>query len=150
VNHILGEAYLKRLRSFEQPNPAAYNFLKRLELEGPAHGLWISTVTGAHLYKNRAFLAHIQLSNSKGKPFSLVFAKHDLIWVEASDWSHLLLPHPLERLVMQSSGFRKGWAAARSGTVELKANAPEAFYDILLRTLCALQVQDELQSAAAP
>jgi hypothetical protein len=149
VNHSLGEAYLTRLRSFEQPNPAAHLFLRRLEQEGPAHGLWMSAATGIHLYKNHAFLAHIQLSNSKSKPFSLVFAKHDLIWTEAYDASHLLLPHPLVRLVMESSGFRTGWAAARAGSVELKRNAPEAFFEILFRKLGALQAE-QVQSAAAP
>lgn len=149
MNHSLGEAYLKRLRTFEQPNPVAYQFLRRLEQEGPAHGLWLSAVTGVHLYKNHAFLTHVQLSNSKTRPFSLVFAKHDLIWSEAHDASHLLLPHPLVRLVMESSGFRMGWAAAHAGNVELKPKAPAAFYEVLFRRLCALQV-DEAQSAAAP
>ena len=148
MNHQLGEAYQKRLQSFEQPNPAAHSFLQRLEQEGPVHGLWMASATGLHLYKNYAFLAHIQLSNSKSKPFSLVFSKHDLIWVEAHDKSHLLLPHPLVRLVMESSGFRKGWAAASAVSVELKANAPRSFYDILLLKLGALEV-DEAQSAAA-
>lgn len=149
MNHVLGEAYLKRLRTFEQPNPAAYNFLRRLEYEGPAHGLWLSAVTGVHLYKNYAFLAHVQLSSSKSKRFSLVFAKHDLIWAEAHDASHLLLPHPLVRLVMESSGFRKGWAAARADSVELKPSTPAAFYEILFRRLGALQA-DEALSAAVP
>lgn len=149
MNHRLGDAYLKRLSSFEQPNPAGYQFLRRLEREGPGHGLWLSAVTGVHLYKNNAFLAHIQLTTSKTKPFSLVFAKHDLIWSEAYDASHLLLPHPLVRLVMESSGFRKGWAGAGTGSVELKPKAPEAFYEILFRRLCALQTE-EVQLAAAP
>jgi hypothetical protein len=147
VNHIIGEAYLTRLRSFEQPNPAGYRFLRRLEQEGPAQGLWLSAATGVHLYKNHAFLVHIQLSNSKGKPFSLVFAKHDLIWSEAHDASHLLLPHPLVRLVMESSGFRTGWATARAGSVELKSNAPEAFYEVLFRRLGALQADEALSAA---
>jgi hypothetical protein len=149
VNHRLGEAYLKRLRTFEQPNPAGFAFLRRLEQEGPAQGLWMSAVTGVHLYKGNAFLTHIQLSNSKTKPFSLVFAKHDLIWAEAHDASHLLLPHPLVRLVMERSGFRTGWAASNGGSVELKPTAPEAFFDVLFRRLCSLQVE-ETQSAAAP
>lgn len=140
MNHSLTEAYLKRLSTFQQPNPAAYGFLKRLEQEGPAQSLWVSAVTGVHLYKDHAFLTHIRLSTSKSQPFSLVFAKHDLIWAEAYDASHLLLPHPLVRLVMESSGFRKGWAAARAGSVELKSNAPEAFYELLFRKLGALEV----------
>jgi len=148
VNHQLGEAYQKRLQSFERPNPAAHSFLQRLEQEGPAHGLWLASATGLHLYKSYAFLAHIQLSNSKSKPFSLVFSKHDMIWVEAHDRSNLLLPHPLVRLVMESSGFRKGWAAARADSVELKANAPQSFYDILLLRLGSLEV-DEAQRVAA-
>jgi hypothetical protein len=147
VNHSLGEAYLTRLRTFEKPNPGAYQFLRRLEQEGPAQGLWLSCATGVHLYKNHAFLAHILLSNSKSKPFWLVFGKHDLIWTEAYDASHLLLPHPLVRLVMQSSGFRAGWAAARAGIVELKPNTPAAFYDVLFGTLGALQTE-EAQSVA--
>lgn len=145
MNNNLGEAYLTRLRTFEQPNPAGYSFLRRLEREGPAQGLWLSAATGVHLYKDRAFLAHIQLSRSK--PFSLVFAKHDLIWAEAHDASHLLLPHPLVRLVMESSGFRKGWATARAGSVELKSSAPEAFYEILFRKLGALQADEALSAA---
>jgi hypothetical protein len=153
VKHHFREPYLKRLQTFEQPNPAAYRFLKRIEVEGPALGLWLSTATGAHLYKGNAFLAYIQLSSSKSTPFSLMFSKHDMIWVDANDWSHLLLPRPLERLVMASSGFRKGWAAARNGTVELKANAPDAFYDVLLRTINAIEVQMPVQAeppAATP
>jgi hypothetical protein len=149
VKHHFREPYIKRLQSFEQPNPAAHRFLKRIEVEGPELGLWLSTATGAHLYKGNAFLAYIQLSSSKSTPFSLMFSKHDMIWVEATDWSHLLLPHPLERLVMSSSGFRKGWAAARNGTVELKANAPDAFYDTLLRTIIALEIQSAQPASAA-
>lgn len=147
MNHSLGETYLTRLRAFERPNPAAYRFLKRLEQDGPADGIWMSATTGVHLYKNYAFLVHIQLSNSKSKPNSLVFAKHDSIWTEAYDASHLLLPHPLVRLVMESSGFRKGWAAARAGVVELKSSAPDAFYEILFRKLGALQVEQAESSA---
>jgi hypothetical protein len=148
VKFVLGANYLKRLRSFEQPNPAAYQFLRRLEQEGPAHGLWLSAVTGAHLYKHSAFLAHIQLGNSKNKPFSVVFSKHDQIVPEAYDASDCLLPHPLVRLVMQSSGFRTGWAAARGGNVELKATAPASFYDVLFQKISELQV-NEGESAAA-
>lgn len=147
MNHTLTDKYLKRLATFEEPNPAAYQFLQRLEREGPAQGLWLDAALGIHLYKGRAFLAHIQLSNAKTKPFSLVFAKHDMIWTEAHDASHLLLPHPLVRLVMESSGFRRGWAAAHKGNVELKLNAPAAFYDVLFNRLGALQVE-EAQSAA--
>ena len=106
-------------------------------------------MTGVHLYKNYAFLAHIQLSNSKSRPFSLVFAKHNLIGPKAHDASHLLLPHPLVRLVMESSGFRKGWAAGRADSVELKPTAPAAFYEILCPRLGALQTE-VAQSAAAP
>lgn len=149
MEHRFQEVYLKRLRTFEAPNPAGYRFLKRIEVEGPAHGLWLSTVTGAHLYKGNAFLAYIQLSTSKATPFSLLFSKHDMIWVDATDCSHLLLPRPLERLVMGSSGFRKGWAAARGGTVELKPNAPDAFYDQLLRSIITLEVEGTQASAAA-
>jgi hypothetical protein len=76
-----------------------------------------------------------------------VFAKHDQIWTESHDASHLLLPHPLVRLVMESSGFRKGWAAAPTGTVELKSSAPEAFYEVLFRWLSGLPTHEE-QSAA--
>lgn len=144
----LSENYLKRLRTFEQPNPAAYHFLRHLEQAGPAQGLWLSAVTGVHLYKHSAFLAHIQLSNSKNRPFSLVFSKHDQIVREAYDASHFLLPHPLVRLVMQSSGFRMGWAAARAGYVELKPNAPAEFYDVLFRTLSELQVTEGERASA--
>lgn len=147
MNHSLGEAYLARLRGLERPNPAAYRFLRRLEQEGPADGLWLSATTGTHLYKEHAFLTHIQLSNSKSKPNSLLFAKHDLIWSEAHDASHLLLPHPLVRLIMASSGFRKGWAAARADVVELKANAPDEFYDALFRKLGALQTEEARSDA---
>lgn len=147
MDHSLTDKYLKRLSTFEQPNPAAYQFLRRLEREGPDQGLWLDAVGGIHLYKGHAFLAHIQLSNAKTKPFSLVFGKHDLIWAEAHDASHLLLPHPLVRLVMESSGFRRGWAAARAGNVELKLNTPEAFYGVLFSALGALEVE-EVPSAA--
>ena len=149
MQHNLAETYTKRLRTFEQPNPAAYHFLQRLRQDGPAQGLWLSGMTGVHLYKGSSFLAYIQLSNAKSKPFSLVFSKHEVVASDARDASHLLLPHPLVRLVMESSGFRKGWAAARAGNVELKLSAPEAFYEVLFNKLGAMQVEEALSTAEA-
>jgi hypothetical protein len=145
VEHHLQETYLKRVRAFEKSNPRAHRFLTRLEQEGPAHGLWMSAATNVHLYKENAFLAHLQLSTLKLKPFSLLISAqfNKATVLDAIDRSYLFVPRPLERLIMASSGFRAGWAAARNGVVELKVNAPDAFYDALLQTLVALRVSEE-------
>jgi hypothetical protein len=150
VKHHLQEAYLKRVRSFETLNPGAYRFLTRLEQDGPSHGLWLSTATNAHLYKDNAFLVHLQLSTSKLKPSSLLLSAqfNSMIADDTIDRSNLLVPRPLERLVMASSGFRKGWASARGGTIELKVSTPDAFYDVLMRTINTLQVHDEVAASA--
>jgi len=150
VQHHLQEAYLKRVRSFESTNPKAHRFLTRLEQEGPEHGLWLSTATNAQLYKGNAFLAHLQLSTSKLKPSSLLLSPqlNHLIMTGTVDRSNLLVPRPLERLIMASSGFRTGWAAARGGIVELKVSTPDAFYDVLMRTIIALDVSEVVNTVA--
>jgi hypothetical protein len=150
VEHHLQEAYLKRVRAFEKPNPKAHRFLTRLEQEGPAHGLWMCAATNVQLYKENAFVAHVQLSTLKLKPFSLLLSAqtNQGIVVDTVDRSYLLVPRPLERLVMASSGFSAGWASARNGVVELKVNAPDAFYDVLMQTLFTLRVSSELSAVA--
>ena len=53
---ITDEFRAQRAR-FETRFPAAYRFLVRLEEEGAAQGLVLSTAMNAHLYKGTAFLA---------------------------------------------------------------------------------------------
>jgi hypothetical protein len=149
VKSNLQEAYLRRLRGFERTNPGAFRFLTRLERDGPEHGLWLSTATNVHLYKEHAFLAYIQLSTSASKPSSLLLSSqfNNTMAADTIDRSDLLFPRPIKQLVMASSGFRLGWASAPADVIELKANTPDAFYDALMGVLQALDVGSHATSA---
>jgi hypothetical protein len=142
VEHHLQEGYAKRVRAFETANPKAHRFLMHLERDGSAHGVQLVAATKIQLYKDNAFIALMQLSTLRLKPFSLLLSApaDQLIAAHASDASHLFVPRPLERLIMAHSGFSKGWAAARNNVVELKLATPDAFYDVLLNTIFTLKV----------
>ncbi len=142
MEHQLEEGYVKRVRAFETANPKAHHFLMRLEREGAEHGVQLVAATKIQLYKDNAFIALLQLSTLRLKPFSMLWSAPEtqLIAAHASDSSHLFVPRPLERLIMAHSGFRKGWAAARNNVVELKVATPDTFYDVLLTTIFTLRV----------
>jgi len=142
MEHHLEEGYVKRVRAFETANPKAHRFLMRLEREGAEHGVQLVAATKIQLYKDNAFIALLQLSTLRLKPFSMLWSapEEQLIAAHASDASHLFVPRPLERLIMAHSGFSKGWAAARKDVVELKVGTPDAFYDVLLSTIFTLRV----------
>lgn len=142
MEHQLQEGYAKRVRAFETANPKAHRFLTQLEREGSAHGVQIVAATKIQLYKDDAFIALLQLSTLRLKPFSMLLSApaDQMIAAHARDASHLFVPRPLERLIMAHSGFSKGWAAARNNVVELKVGTPDTFYDVLLNTIFTLQV----------
>jgi hypothetical protein len=142
--HRLQEEYLKRLRGFEQVHPSAYRFLKRLEEQGPEHGLWLSTASNAHLYKGHSFLVYLQLRAEGAKPAALLLAPKFNVTIldEAVDRSSLLFPRPIERLVMAQGGFRAKWAAVKNATLELTTSAPDKFFDSLMQALIELQLPD--------
>jgi hypothetical protein len=135
--HYLREEYLKRLAKFESANPPAYRFMKRIELEGPALGMWLSTASSAHLYKADGFLAYFQLRTSGVRPPALVMSAdfNPLIAEDAVNRSSLLFPRPIERMIMAQKGFSAKWAQVRGSSVELFANTPDAFYNALFETL---------------
>jgi hypothetical protein len=140
--HYLQEEYLKRLGKLEGVIPAAYRFMKRLELDGPAHGLWLSTVSNAHLYKDDGFLAYFQLRSSGARPPALVLSPdfNQMIAEDAFNRSSLLFPRPIERLIMGHKGFSAKWALVSGATVELFANTPESFYTALYDAILKLDV----------
>ena len=141
MRHQLSEEYVERLASFEVTHPTAYAFMKTLEVEGPSHGIWLSTDVNAHLYKEDAFLAYLKLKNPELKPPCLVVspAFNQKIAAHTSDQSERLFPKQFDKVVMSHGGFKAKWATRLSkGITELTVATPKAFFDELYSTIASL------------
>jgi hypothetical protein len=143
MEHHLTPKYLSRLAQLEQLHPPAFRFLSAVQKEDPAAGLWLSTATNAHLYKDHAFLMYIKVQGNKQDPTSIVLSSsyNNRILEDAIDHSAALFPRVIERAVMDHKGFSAGWARrAANGEIAIKANAPHTFFDALLNILHAVDV----------
>jgi hypothetical protein len=143
VENRLDKKYLARLGSFEKLHPPAYRFLTRLQSEGSADGLWLSTATNAHLYKGNAFLAYFKLNNPELKPSSLLLSPryNVLIADDSTDRSELLFPRLVTNLLMAAGGFSARWALPRTGgAIELTPKASDAFFDKFYAELQKLEI----------
>ena len=140
---ITDEFRAQRAR-FETRFPAAYHFLVRLEEEGAAHGLVLSTAVNAHLYKGTAFLAYLKLRNPELEPPSLVVSPkyHLRIADEATDRSDLLFPEPLESILAANGGPNATWLTRRiESAFELRPGTPERVFDDVYAAVAALSVR---------
>ena len=144
MQHHLEPKYLARLAKLEHLHPSAFRFLTRLQTEGPAHDLRLSTSTNAHVYKAAGYLMHIKLQGLRREPTSIVLSPtlHIMIEQDAVDRSELLFPTTIKKLVMEHGGFKAGWAQSPAGVdIELKASTPDSFFEAVLSTLRELDVQ---------
>jgi hypothetical protein len=152
IEHHLESNYLARLARFEPLNPPGFRFLKRLQDEGPQHGLWLSTASNAHLYKHDAYLAYLCLEGPKQKASALSLAPkfNQQYASHAVDRSGLLFPSTVKKLVMQHKGFSQKWAVSKAGiAIELAAGTPDAFYSKLFSALVELDTAVAVTAAVA-
>jgi hypothetical protein len=153
VEHHLESNYLARLARFEPLNPPGFRFLKRLQDEGQEHGLWLSTASNAHLYKNDAYLAYLCLEGPKLKNSALSLSpRFNLQYARSAvDRSGLLFPSTVKKLVMELKGFSQKWAVSKAGIeIELAASTPDAFYAKLFTTLVQLDTAMLAAPSATP
>ncbi len=146
MEHHLEPKYLARVAQLEQLHPPAFRFLTRLRQTGPEQGLWMSTVTNAHVYKHGAFLMYVKVQGPKPEPDSIVLSPdyNKDIAQDASDQSSLLFPRAMEKLIMARRGFSTKWARRTNrGEMVIKPSAPDTFFEDLFDQLRALDVRDE-------
>ena len=143
-SHKLTEEYTTRVTRFATSFPVAHAFLRKLETDGPASGVWLSSAVNVHLYKGDAFLAYLKLKNPELRPPSLVISPkfNQQIASHTSDESRRLFPQPFDGVVEAQGGFREKWAVRHAqGVTEFTAVAPAAFFDELYEALVRLDVR---------
>jgi hypothetical protein len=121
--------------------PFAYEFLKRLEGEGPRVGLRLSTAVNAHLYKEHAFIAYLKLKNPELNPPSLVLSPHfhQQIVATATDESRRLFPGVFDAVLAAHSAKTGTWATRHAdGLTELGTDTPRGFFTSLYDRLMVL------------
>lgn len=145
VQNKLEPKYEARRDQLSQQHPPAHRFLVRLETEGPAHGLWLSTSTHAHVYKHDSFLMRIELRGRAARPENLVLSPkpHLRIKEDAVERSELLFPKVLVALIMKQQGYTAGWAPrGTTPNIELTPKTPDSLFDALFTTLQQLDLPD--------
>jgi hypothetical protein len=143
TSHRLTDEFIARMRAFATAFPVAHAFLKRIEQEGPAHGLWLSTAVNAHLYKRDAFLAYLKLKNIEHRPPSLVISPkfNQQIVAQTTDQSARLFPQPFDDVVREHGGLAAKWAVRHANrSTEFTAATPAAFFDVLYTAVIALDL----------
>jgi hypothetical protein len=138
TTHKLTPKYTARLDRLAVTFPFAHEFLKRLELEGPSAGLWLSTSVNAHLYKERAFIAYMKLENPELRPPSLVLSPHFHLRIAATatDESRRLFPAVFDAMLAEHSARAGTWATRHAGGVtELGTDTPRGFFASLFERL---------------
>lgn len=143
VKHHLTQEYLERVGRFAAVYPSAHAFLRRVEHDGPAQALWLSTAVNAHLYKDAGFLAYVKLKNPDLKPPSLVISPkfNQQIASDTSDESRRLFPNPFGEVLAKYGGVRAGWAVPHAGgATELTVLTPTAFFEDLFERLVSLNM----------
>jgi hypothetical protein len=141
TTHKLMAEYLARLERFAVTFPFAHEFLKRLEVEGPRAGLWLSTAVNAHLYKEQAFIAYMKLENPVLRPPSLVLSPrfHLHIAAATTDESSRLFPVVFDAALAEHSTRTPKWATRHEGGVtELGTDTPQGFFASLYERLVGL------------
>ena len=139
--HKLMTEYTARLDRFAVTFPFAHEFLKRLELEGPRAGLWLSTAVNAHLYKEHAFIAYMKLKNPDLSPPSLVLSPrfHLHLAARTTDESSRLFPAVFDAALAEHSTRTPAWATRHAGGVtELGTDTPRGFFASLYERLVGL------------
>lgn len=152
VGHHLTPEYVARVGRFAATFPAACSFLRRIESEGPEHGLWLSTSVNAHVYKGPGFVAYLKIKNPELKPPSLVISpKFNLrIAAHTTDESARLFPTPFQKVVTGQGGVRAGWAVQHAGgATELTALTPTMFFDSLFDLLSSLEMSGDARATRA-
>jgi hypothetical protein len=141
TTHELTAEYLGRLDRFAVTFPAAHEFLKRLEGEGPGVGFWLSTAVNAHLYKEHAFLAYLKLEKPDLRPPSLVLSPHfnQRIAATTTDESRRLFPTVMDGILQAHSARTAGWAKRHAGGfIEFGTATPTSFFAMLYERLVVL------------
>jgi hypothetical protein len=141
TTHKLTPEYIARLDRFAVTFPFAHEFLKRLEIEGPRAGLWLSTAVNAHLYKEHAFIAYMKLKNPELRPPSLVLSPHFHLRIAATatDGSRRLFPGVFDAILAEHSTRSGSWATRHAGGVtELGTDTPRGFFATLYERLTVL------------
>lgn len=140
--HRLTPEYTARVEGFAVTFPFAHEFLKRLEVDGPPAGLWLSTAVNAHLYKGDAFIAYLKIKNPELRPPSLVLSRHFHLWIVAGtrDESQRLFSRVLNDVVTaHSAKTGTWWAKGDAGeSIELGTETPRAFFTSLYDRLTDL------------
>jgi hypothetical protein len=144
MQNKIGEEFRNRVARLEHSFPGAYRFLKRLEIEGEKHELWISTASNTHVYKRNAFLAYVRLRSSETKPPSLELRPefNQQIHRDTPDRSALVFPTLVERLATELGGWKDGWIHKLKGAAyEVDVRAPDRFFEELFDRLGAVDVE---------
>jgi hypothetical protein len=139
--HKITVEYATRLDRFAVTFPAAHEFLKRLEVDGPSAGLWLSTAVNAHLYKQNSFIAYMKLKNPDGRPPSLVLSPrfHLRIVATATDESQRLFPGVFDSVLGEHSARTAQWATRHAGgATELGTGTPRELFASLYDRLLTL------------
>ena len=141
VSHKITKEFAANRAKFEHRFASAYGFLMRLEAEGPRHGLWLSSATNAHLYKDDAFLAYLRLKSPAMAPPSLLLSPNfnNRIVHGTIDRSEELFPTAVDLMLKEERGLSAGWALRRTkGATELRFDTPASFFDRLFRAVATL------------
>jgi len=150
THHHLTEQYLGNLARFATTFPEAHTLLRRIEVQGPFSGLWLSTVVNAHLYKHDAFLAYLKLKNPALKPPSLLVSPryNHKIAAHTTDQSARLFPERFDDLLAAHGGMAEGWSVRHAGgATELGAATPKVFFDALFECVRSLRVDEAARPA---
>lgn len=145
VKHKLNEDYVARVERFAVLFPAAHRFLRRVQDEGPRHGVWLSTSVNAHLYKEAGFLAYLKLKNPELKPPSLVISPkfNQQIVGHTTDQSTRLFPGVFDELVDAYGGRNAPWALRRAnGATELTITTPDGIFGELFAAIVKIEMRD--------
>ena len=141
TTHKLTTEYIARLDRFAVTFPFAHEFLKRLEIDGPRGGLWLSTAVNAHLYKAQAFIVYLKLKNPDLRPPSLVLSPHFHLRIAATatDESLRLFPGVFNAVLAKHSSSLGTWATRHAGGLtELGTDTPQGFFASLYERLMVL------------
>ena len=123
--------------------PGAYRFLLELE-NGAASGLWLSTSTNAHLYKQGAFLSYIRFGNLQYACPAIILSPdfHISIVRGTSDQSRLLFPEIVSTFVRNPAvPGSLWWSESSDGAFEFRSATPESVFQDLLDRLRTLEIE---------
>jgi len=130
--------FVTRRETLGKTFPEAKTFLLNLEaLCASDPRFHLGTQKNVHVYCEERFLCYITIEHlTKPAPFLRFSPDPNAQQVKqgTTDSSELLVPRPLDHMIMDNGGYRAKWAAYERNKVliDIKQGAPDTFFNALI------------------